>query len=111
MEFAALVQSVCLYVNPLGGVMVADMLGSLSFEFSEDRSIANQHDFQPQGGSSYADAEGFDAESGEPVLTFVRGSVLDACAARDRVERAAISTHIAAIDSDDNGLYRLFRNR
>nr|WP_316651256.1 hypothetical protein [uncultured Gellertiella sp.] len=59
-------------------------------------------------GGAYADMDGFDGEEAVPV--FVRGSVLDACAARDRVERA-LSSHIAAIDSDDNGLYRLFRNR
>lgn len=88
--------------------MVADLLGSLSFEVSNDQNFSQGPDFDGFGDASFGDADAFDSEEPQPV--FVRGSVLDACVARDRVERA-LSSHIAAIDSDDNGLYRLFRNR
>ena len=88
--------------------MVADLLGSLSFEVSDDRNFSDAPDFGGFGDASFADADSFDQDEPQPV--FVRGSVLDACVARDRVERAH-SNHIAAIDSDDNGLYRLFSNR
>lgn len=88
--------------------MVADLLGSLSFEVSDDRNFAEGPDFGGFGDTTFGDVDAFDNEEPQPV--FVRGSVLDACVARDRVERA-LSNHIAAIDSDDNGLYRLFSNR
>lgn len=87
--------------------MVADLLGSLSFENSDTHVYAAHHDFDAFEG----EAEEFAEMNEEPQPTFVRGSVLDACAARDRVERAPLSAHIAVVDSDDNGLYRLFRNR
>ncbi|MBB4065867.1 hypothetical protein [Gellertiella hungarica] len=87
--------------------MVADILGSLSFEQADDHVFADIHD------QSVFSSDDFEAEhpSEEAQPVFVRGSVLDAFAAHDRVERAVISSHIAAIDSDDNGIYRLFRTR
>ena len=90
--------------------MVAEMLGSLSFEVSDDLAFANQNDFSPANDfSGFGDEEFGAPEEAQPA--FVRGSVLDAFAAHSRVERASVSSHIAAIDSDDNGLYRLYRTR
>lgn len=87
-----------------GGVMVAALLGSISFDDLNDHLIADH--FQDASSGAYGEME---EESGEVQPAFVRGSVLDAFAAHDRVERANPASHIAAIDSDDNGLYRLFR--
>lgn len=87
--------------------MVAAMLGSLSFEESSDHVLTDQ--FEDPSFGQFADMETMDGDGTEAQPAFVRGSVLDAFAAHDRVARATASSHIAAIDSDDNGLYRLFR--
>ncbi len=87
--------------------MVAALLGSLSFDDTNDHVLADQFEDPLSGG--YATMEMMDEDGAGVPPPFVRGSVLDAFAAHDRVERGVISSHIAAIDSDDNGLYRLFR--
>ena len=86
--------------------MVADLLGSLAF-VSEEPAFSEDHDFAMS--DDLANDNRAADEEVQPV--FVRGSVLDACEAHDRVARFADASHIAAVDSDDNGLYRLFRNR
>jgi hypothetical protein len=86
--------------------MVADVLGSLSL-VSDDSAFADTFDFAAVDDLAN-DNQMIDDEE-RPA--FVRGSVLDACVAHDRVGRMPASSHIAAIDSDDNGLYRLFRTR
>lgn len=88
-----------------GGVMVADVLGSLSL-VSDDSAFAEDFDF-----AVVDDLANDNQMMDEERPAFVRGSVLDACVAHDRVGRMPASSHIAAIDSDDNGLYRLFRTR
>lgn len=89
--------------------MVAALLGSLSYEDMSDHLLADQFEDSLSGG--YSELDMSDMEGGEAQPAFVRGSVLDAFAAHDRVERAHPASHIAAIDSDDNGIYRLFRTR
>lgn len=89
--------------------MGAALLGSLSFEDTSDHVLADQFDDPLSGLHADPDMMGEDEADAQPA--FVRGSVLDAFAAHNRVERALSSGHIAAIDSDDNGIYRLFRTR
>lgn len=86
--------------------MVADLLGSLA-RVSDDTNFADDYDYAMA--DDLANDNHLISEEERPA--FVRGSVLDAFVAHDRVGRLPASSHIAAIDSDDNGLYRLFRNR
>ncbi len=89
--------------------MGAALLGSLSFEDTSDHILSDH--FHDGLAGDYAAQDMTEEDGTEAQPTFVRGSVLDAFAAHDRVERALPSSHIAAIDSDDNGIYRLFRTR
>ncbi len=90
----------------LGGVMVADLLGSLA-RVSDDSTFTEDYDYAMA--DDLANDNNMMSEEERPA--FVRGSVLDAFVAHDRVGRLPASSHIAAIDSDDNGLYRLFPTR
>lgn len=86
--------------------MVADVLSGLA-RFADDSIYYDALELSMNGER----ANDNERHVGQEPAVFVRGSVLDAFAAHDRVARLPASSHIAAVDSDDNGLYRLYHAR